>query len=318
MVQLTEICLAVDRKRYGRDVGHGEGRQVADGGGREFDRVADALRRGMTDGVYPVGSLLPAQRELAKEFEVSRDTVQRVLRELSNEGWIVSRQGSGSRVVKTQRIQSSSAKATRSRQAVTLGPLISEAFEQDEVTLDVSTLTSETLDAHIRLQAERIKARIIVPQRIALRMLLPSDTHALPYPRGIDPKDDPLLRNRLLDITGRHTDSLRGVLEEVKAEGLVPEISLQIRYAPLTPAFKLYLINGVEVLYGMYEVIRRRVVVDKRKTVEALDVLGMGATLTHHVRDADPDSPGSVFVENMQKWFDSVWDLLSEESGTVR
>ncbi|MEH0419783.1 winged helix-turn-helix domain-containing protein [Streptomyces sp. B21-083] len=299
-------------------MGHEGGQQATDGGGREFDRVADELRHRMTGGEYPLGSLMPPQRDLAAEFGVSRDTVQRVLRELRNEGWIESRQGSGSRVVKTQRIQSSTARATRSRQAVTLGPLISEAFEQPEVTLDVYTLTSETLDAHIRLQAERIRAKVIVPQRIALRMLLPSDTESLPYPRGIDPKDDPLLRNRLRDITGRHTDSLRGVLAELTAEKLVPQIDLQVRHAPLTPAFKLYLINGDEALHGMYAVIRRPVVVDKRKTVEALDVLGLGATLTHHVRDGDPNSPGSTFVESMQNWFDSVWGLLSEESGTVR
>ncbi|WP_343243162.1 hypothetical protein [Streptomyces sp. SID12501] len=195
---------------------------------------------------------------------------------------------------------------------MTLGPLISEAFEQPEVTLDVYTLTSETLDAHIRFQAERIRAKAIVPQRIALWMLLPSDTESPPYPRGIDAKDDPLLRNRLRDITGRHTDSLRGVLAELTAEGLVPAISLEVRHAPLTPAFKLYLINGVEALHGMYEVIRRPVVVDKGKTVEALDVLGLGATLTHHVRDGDLNSPDSTFVESMQNWFDSVWDLLSE------
>ncbi|GAA3863915.1 GntR family transcriptional regulator [Streptomyces lacrimifluminis] len=299
-------------------MGHEGGQQAADGGGREFDRVADELRHRMTGGVYPLGSLMPAQRDLAQEFGVSRDTVQRVLRELRNEGWIESRQGSGSRVVKVQRIQSTAPKATRSRQAVTLGPLISEAFEQPEVTLDVYTLTSETLDAHIRLQAERIRAHAIVPQRIALRMLLPYDTESLPYPRGTDAKHDPLLRDRLRDITGRHTDSLRGVLAELTAEGLVPEIRLEVRYAPLTPAFKLYLINGVEALHGMYEVIRRPVVVDRRKTVEALDVLGLGATLTHHVRDGDPNSPGSTFVESMQNWFDSVWQLLSEESPAVR
>ncbi|WP_374208463.1 GntR family transcriptional regulator [Streptomyces lincolnensis] len=36
------------------------------------------------------------------EFGVSRDTVQRVIRELRDEGWIETRQGSGSHVVRTQ------------------------------------------------------------------------------------------------------------------------------------------------------------------------------------------------------------------------
>lgn len=128
----------------------------------------------MTDGTYPLVSFLPSQRNLADEFEVSRDTVQRALRDLADEGWIESKQGSGSRVVKSQRIQSSTARATRSRRGVTLGPLISEAFEQAQVSIDVYTLTSESLDAHIRLQPERIRGGLIAPQDIALRMLLPS------------------------------------------------------------------------------------------------------------------------------------------------
>ncbi len=105
------------------------------------------------------------------------------LRELANEGWIESRRGSGSRVKKVQRIQSSTAKATRLRGQVTLAPFISEAFERPEVTLDVYTLTSESLDAHIRLQSERIRGGFISPQRITLRMLLPDPSLPLPYPR---------------------------------------------------------------------------------------------------------------------------------------
>jgi DNA-binding GntR family transcriptional regulator len=74
--------------------------QSGDGGGREFHRVADDLRVRMANGTYPLRSFLPSQRDLAEEYGVSRDTVQRVLRDLANEGWIESRQGSGSRVVK--------------------------------------------------------------------------------------------------------------------------------------------------------------------------------------------------------------------------
>lgn len=267
----------------------------------------------MADGItYPLGSLLPPQRELAREFGVSRDTVQRVLRELGNEGWIESRQGSGSRVVKRQRIQSATAKATRSRQAITLGPLISEAFERPEVTLDVSTLTSESLDAHIRLQAERIRAGFIAPRRIALRMLLPAESLSLPYPRVKDDENDPRLRDRLHFITKRHTDSLKEVLRNLRAEKLVDAVDLEIRHVRLTPTFKLYLLNGAEVLHGLYEVIERPVVLDTLEEIVALDVLGLGATLTHHVRDSEPNSPGSVFVDSMRSWFDSVWHHLAE------
>jgi DNA-binding transcriptional regulator YhcF (GntR family) len=282
-----------------------------DVGGREFRRVADELRGRMTDGTYPLGSFLPSQRDLAEELAVSRSTVQRALRELVNEGWIESRQGSGARVVRTQRIQSSAAKATRLRRGGTLDPFISEAFEQSEVTLDVHTLTSESLDAHIRLQAERIRGGFIVPQRITLRMLLPDATLTLPYPRVKDDRNDPRLRGRLRSITERHTSSLVGSLRDLQTEGLVPFVDVRIRHAPLTPTFKLYLFNGVEVLHGPYEVIERKIVLDSDEEITALDVLGLGATLTHHVKDQDSSSSGSVFVDSMQRWFDSVWELLA-------
>ena len=288
----------------------GTGKDEADG--KEFRRVAEELRVRMGEGVYPLGSCLPAQSALATEFGVSRNTVQRVIEELRNEGWIESRQGKGSRVIKNQRIQSWSPRASRSRQALTLGPLIGEAFERPEVTLDVYTLTSESLDAHIRMQAERIRAKNIAPRRIALRMLLPTESMTLPYPRAKDDQDDPRLQDRLHHITKRHTESLREVLMALEAENLVSSVELEIRHTPLTPTFKLYVINGAEVLHGVYTVIERAVVLDDGNKITALDVLGYGATLTHHVQDADPTSPGSVFVEGMMTWFESVWTHLAD------
>ncbi|MFI9467788.1 GntR family transcriptional regulator [Streptomyces sp. NPDC052492] len=289
------------------------GRQgEAGGGGREAQRVADELRARIGH-VYPLGSFLPAQRALAVELGVSRDTVQRALRDLVSEGWIQSRRGSGSRVVKTQRIQSSAPKATRLHGQVTLAPFISEAFEQPEVTLDVYTLTSESLDAHIRLQSERIRGGFISPQHITLRMLLPDPSLPLPYPRVKDDRDDPRLRERLRIITESHTTSLVGALRDLQTEQLVPSVDVRIRHTPLTPTFKLYLFNAVEVLHGMYEIIERPLELERGEVVTALDVLGLGATLTHHVKEpGDSAAPGAVFVDSMQQWFDSVWNLLSE------
>ena len=45
------------------------------------------------------GARLPTQMELADHYGVSRDTIQKALKELISEELIISRQGSGSRVV---------------------------------------------------------------------------------------------------------------------------------------------------------------------------------------------------------------------------
>ena len=48
------------------------------------------------------------------------------------------------------------------------------------------------------------------------------------------------------------------------------------------------------------------------EVVTALDVLGLGATLTHHVKDpGGSGAPGTVFVDSLQEWFDSVWNHLA-------
>ncbi|WP_246113573.1 hypothetical protein [Streptomyces montanus] len=65
--------------------------------------------------------------------------MQRALWTLRNEGWIETRQGSGSRVIKAQRIRTSGTRTARGAHAVTLQSFISTAFEGPEVTLDVFT-----------------------------------------------------------------------------------------------------------------------------------------------------------------------------------
>ncbi|MFD9330734.1 GntR family transcriptional regulator [Streptomyces sp. NPDC060065] len=286
-----------------------------DVGGTEWERVLAVLRTRIADGSYALGSQLPPQRELAEEFEVSRDTVQRVMRELNSEGWIKSRQGSGSRVMKRPtHVGTPRQEAPRMRAA--LGTFITRAFAQPVVQLDVFTLTSESLDAHIRLQAEHIRLGDIHPERIELRMLLPSESLELPYPRAMEPGEPGQLgqlQERLRAITRRHTISLRTALRNLQTEGLVPHVQVEIRHVPLTPAFKLYLRPGTEALFGPYEIVERAILLDDGTEVQAKDVLGLGSTLTRHVNDeGDPDSPGSVFMESMQAWFNSCWNLLAE------
>ncbi|CAM5545042.1 hypothetical protein AQI96_42090 [Streptomyces canus] len=254
--------------------------------------------------------MLPKQRALAEEFRVSRDTVQRAFRELQSEGWIDTRRGQGSRVIRTQRIHSPS-KGQGPDRTVTLLSLIAQAFEEPEVTLDVFTLTSESLEAHIRLQSEEIRAGNIAPQRIALRLLLPSESLEFPYWRTGDGVHDQLLRERFLDITRRHTRSLRRMLSDLRAMKLVPEVEFEIRRALLVPAFKLYLINNVEALHGTYQVFTRPIALDTG-VITAIDVSSLGAQLTHYVKDGqDPFSQGTVVVESMQAWFNSAWEHLT-------
>ncbi|WP_320778876.1 winged helix-turn-helix domain-containing protein [Streptomyces sp. CRN 30] len=281
------------------------GRNGGDSGGKEFARVADELRSRMTDGTYPYGSTLPAQRDMAEEFRVSRDTVQRVLRELVSERWIETRRGSGSRVVHQQRIDSRAGGGQASR-VVTLDSLMSEAFTQPEVTLDAYTLTSESLDVHLRIQMARIEAGYAAPRSLRVRLLLPDEDLPSSYWRSADPSEDRALRERIQNITHRHTASLRETLDRLRRDGLVPSVECEIKHLAHVPTEKLYLLNGASLLRGWYMRYRRVIEVDDGRRIATTDVRGLSAGLTHYVK-GDPSSPDTLVVTEAQEWFDDVW-----------
>ena len=73
-------------------------------GGSEVEQERSLLlymqiQRALIDRIrrkdYPVGSRIPTESELRREFHVSRHTVREALRHLRDEGYISSRQGSG-------------------------------------------------------------------------------------------------------------------------------------------------------------------------------------------------------------------------------
>jgi GntR family transcriptional regulator len=61
--------------------------------------VARTLKEELVKGIYPVGSLLPTEAELAQRFSVSRQTVRGALRLLRDERLVTTRQGAGTVVV---------------------------------------------------------------------------------------------------------------------------------------------------------------------------------------------------------------------------
>ena len=62
---------------------------------RLYRQIAEQLRTLMTAGEFMPGSRLPAERDLAKQFGVSRPSVREALIALEVEGWVEVRTGSG-------------------------------------------------------------------------------------------------------------------------------------------------------------------------------------------------------------------------------
>lgn len=64
-------------------------------GGRLYQRVAEQLAAVISQGEYPPGSRLPAERKLAERFEVSRPTIREAIIALELAGFVEVRGGSG-------------------------------------------------------------------------------------------------------------------------------------------------------------------------------------------------------------------------------
>ncbi|WDE95526.1 winged helix-turn-helix domain-containing protein [Lentisphaera profundi] len=62
------------------------------------DRVKQELRKEINAGLYPGGSLLPTRHELMEKYSVSRGSIDKVIRQLVQEGILESHQGSGTYV----------------------------------------------------------------------------------------------------------------------------------------------------------------------------------------------------------------------------
>jgi len=67
--------------------------------GPRYMRIQKVLEERLTGGVYPAGSLMPTEIELAAEFNTSRFTIREALRYLREHGYVERRQGVGTRVI---------------------------------------------------------------------------------------------------------------------------------------------------------------------------------------------------------------------------
>lgn len=295
-------------------------------GGKETRRVAHELRERIIALKYPKGTRLAAQRELATEFGVSRDTVQRALRELVDEGWIRSQQGSGSYVIREPEATSEVDSVPRMRR-LGLRPFLEQALAEQEMSLDVYCLTSESLDTYLSALTGHLQGEapaepghdglVTVPRRIHIRMLLPARTTYLPYPRSVAEPDDTRVTERLWDISELRLRSLGRTLRNLLANGLVEHLDFEVKRVPIPPVLKLYILNRRHVFQAPYKLVRRRIPLDgavqqETEFVEAIDVLSLGATGTYFDKGTETTDAQAAWVDDHQAWFDSLWECLGE------
>jgi len=283
--------------------------------------IADVLRGEIVDGVIPVGQRIPPLEELANRFNVSPQTVQRALRELRKDGFIDNQRGRSAEVLPWREGAGSAAPEGMwepGRAFTVLGRHVLEAFRAPQVTIDVFSLTTETLNQALIAPVQQALSGGPRPASVAVRVLLPGPEARLAIPRSVDDPADERPLNRLRELIRSHVVTLKSSIGQLELGA--PEIarSLEVRTAPITPQHKLYLINGHTALFGYYSVFRREIVYSSGESADIYDSLGLTTPLFPSRLDpAKPEVAESRFVTESQEWFDSLWSTIAEPLGNL-
>jgi hypothetical protein len=196
--------------------------------------------------------------------------------------------------------------------SVGMRPFIEQAFTAEHVTIDFAGFSGETLHGAVQEPLDNIRIGRIKPATLAIRMLLPDTSRPMVLPcRADDLTDDPEHRARTHRLTTRHAHAILDTVQELASLGLIDQADAQIRAHACPPLFKLYILNGEDVFFGFYPIVRNTITLPSGPR-EIYDPMGKDAVVFHHsTRSGHPaDEP---YVEQARAWFTSMWDNLSYE-----
>ncbi|MER5373964.1 GntR family transcriptional regulator [Streptomyces sp. NPDC002553] len=281
---------------------------VAVNGSRRLSpqEIADALRERIRVGDLKAGDRLPTQAELAHEFDVERGAVRQALRALQDDGLLTDvSKGSPPRIAEPP----APAREEPQPTMVALAPRLTEAFSAPHVRIDAACLTSESLIPALGEPLRLIHGGSIRPERIDVRILLPSRDINLAFPVPVDGRsDDDPVHQRWLAMRNAQGHVLRHNLLTLRTHGV--DVNVTFRALPFTPPVKLYLLNGSEALMAYYMVERREEPTEDG-TLDMYDVLGTESLLFSFEKAAGRRD--AAFVEESQKWFDALWETITSD-----
>ena len=268
--------------------------------------IADVLRERIRVGDLKAGDRLPTQAELADEFGVERGAVRQALRALQDDGLLTNvSKGSPPRIAEPP----APGHDEPQRTMVALAPRLTAAFSAPHVSIDAACLTAESLIPALGEPLRLIHSGAVRPERIDVRLLLPSRKINLAFPVPVEGRgDDDPVHQRWLQMRNAQGNVLRYNLQALRSHGI--EVNVTFRALPFTPPVKLYLLNGSEALMAYYMVERREESTDDGM-LDMYDVLGTDSLLFSFVKAAGPRD--AAFVDESQKWFDALWETITTD-----
>ncbi len=287
---------------------------------RSSQDVANALRARIDAGELRAGDRMPTQAELADEFHVERGTIRQALRILQDAGLLTDvARGAPARIADRAAGHVAHAGEEPQPTMVALAPRIATAFAVPDVRIDVISLTAESLMLALGEPLRLIHAGRIRPDRVHVRVLLPSRDIDLAFPAAVagpaggsaddNAAHDHAVHERWLLQRNSQGQVLRHNLLALRGTHGI-DVTVSFKALPFTPPVKLYVLNGSEALFAYYRVTRREEEIGD-EPVELYDALGTQSLLFSFERRAGAQD--HAFVEESQKWFDALWNTIASD-----
>ncbi|MER8195859.1 winged helix-turn-helix domain-containing protein [Streptomyces microflavus] len=266
-----------------------------------YEQVASSLAAAIRTRRLAPGDKLPSHKSLTDLYGFARATIQRALRDLEDEGLVVSRKGSGVYV------------RNRTERPAGLRPYVEQAFASPTVSIDFAGFSSETLHGALQEPIDKIRVGRLTPTSISIRILVPDMTVPQAAPvRREDGADDPRLRARMHDMMVGFTRSIANAVGELQHLGLVQEATVSVRVHRGTQFFKLYVVNQGDAFFGYYP-IRPNKVSAGGEVIDIYDLVGADTALFHYSTNEGDATSGAQQVEQARLWFESVWTSIGRD-----
>lgn len=268
--------------------------------------IADVLRERIRAGDLKTGERLPTQAELAEEFGVERGAVRQAIRALAEDGLLSNvSKGSPPRIA-----EPAPAHDEPQPTMVGLAPRLTEAFSAPHVRIDAACLTAQSLIPALGEPLRLIHEGRLRPDRIDVRILLPSRDINLAFPVSVDARpDDDTVHQRWLAMRNAQGQVLQYNLQALRSTHDI-DVHVTFRALPFTPPAKLYLLNGSEALYAYYMITRREEPTEGGM-LEMYDTVGSESLLFSFEKRAGQRD--AAFVAQSQKWFDALWETITTD-----
>jgi hypothetical protein len=196
--------------------------------------------------------------------------------------------------------------------SIGIRPYLERAFTREHVSVDFAGFSGETLHGVIQEPLDKIRVGRSKPKSLTIRILLPDTTRPMTLPcRADDLADDPAHRDRTHQITTRHARAIVDTVQELADLGLIEDASTQIRVHPCAPLFKLYILNGEEVFFGFYPIVRHTIPLPGGPQA-MYDLMGKDALVFRHSTGSGQPAD-AAWIEQARNWFDTMWQTISYE-----